>query len=75
MKTYAPDDGAPVTLGGIAAETAASVGLRVAPPPKIVMSAEAGGRTALQEYVEAAESRYHRRIVSEEEVPFCPPTI
>ncbi|MDQ0694846.1 MULTISPECIES: hypothetical protein [unclassified Streptomyces] len=75
MKTYAPDDGAPLALGGIAAEAAASVGLRVAPPPKIVMSAEAGGRTALQEYVQAAEFRYHRRIVSEEEVPFCPPTI
>ncbi|GCB51753.1 hypothetical protein [Streptomyces sp. NL15-2K] len=75
MKTYAPDDDAPPTLGGIAAEAAASVGLRVAPPPKIVMSAEAGGRTALQEYVQAAEFRYHRRIVSEEEVPFCPPTI
>jgi tetratricopeptide (TPR) repeat protein len=75
MKTYAPDDDAPLTLGGIAAEAAASVGLRVAPPPKIVMSAEAGGRTALQEYVQAAEFRYHRRIVSEEEVPFCPPTI
>ncbi|MFJ2240937.1 hypothetical protein [Streptomyces sp. NPDC087859] len=74
MKTYAPDDDAPLTLGGIAAEAAASVGLRVAPPPKIVMSAEAGGRTALQEYVQAAEFRYHRRIVSEEEVPFCPPT-
>ncbi|MFJ5259830.1 hypothetical protein ACIQAC_05045 [Streptomyces sp. NPDC088387] len=74
MKTYAPDDGAPLTLGGIAAEAAASVGLRVAPPPRIVMSA-AGGRTALQEYVQAAEFRYHRRIVSEEEVPFCPPTI
>ncbi|MER6241569.1 hypothetical protein [Streptomyces griseorubiginosus] len=75
MKTYAPDDGAPLTLGGVAAEAAASVGLRVAPPPKIVMSAQAGGRTALQEYVQAAEFRYHRRIVSEEEVPFCPPTL
>ncbi|MFM9630273.1 hypothetical protein ACKI10_21960 [Streptomyces galilaeus] len=75
MKTYVPDHDAPVTLGGIAAEAAASVGLRVAPPPKIVMSAETGGRTALQEYVQAAEFRYHRRIVSEEEVPFCPPTI
>lgn len=75
MKTYAPDDDAPLTLGGIAAEAAASVGLRVAPPPKIVMSAQAGSRTALQEYVQAAEFRYHRRIVSEEEVPFCPPTL
>ncbi|TCR16328.1 hypothetical protein [Streptomyces sp. BK205] len=75
MKTYAPDDGAPMALGGVAAEAAASVGLRVAPPPKIVMSAQAGGRTALQEYVQAAEFRYHRRIVSEEEVPFCPPTL
>ncbi|MFH9827313.1 hypothetical protein [Streptomyces bobili] len=75
MKTYVPDDDAPLTLGGIAAEAAASVGLRVAPPPKIVMSAETGGRTALQEYVQAAEFRYHRRIVSEEEVPFCPPPI
>ncbi|MFD5593571.1 hypothetical protein [Streptomyces griseorubiginosus] len=75
MKTYAPDDGAPLTLGGVAAEAAASVGLRVAPPPKIVMSAEAGGRTALQEYVQAAEFRYRRPIVSEEEVPFCPPTL
>ncbi|MFF7051209.1 hypothetical protein ACFY94_22945 [Streptomyces griseorubiginosus] len=75
MKTYAPDDGAPLTLGGVAAEAAASVGLRVAPPPKIVMSAEAGGRTALQEYVQAAEFRYHRPIVSEEEVPFCPPML
>ncbi|MFF7275114.1 hypothetical protein [Streptomyces griseorubiginosus] len=75
MKTYAPDDDAPLALGGIAGEAAASVGLRVAPPPRIVMSAEAGGRTALQEYVQAAEFRYHRRIVSQDEVPFCPPTL
>lgn len=75
MKTYASDGEVPLTLGGIAAEAAASVGLRVAPPPRIVMSAEAGGRTALQEYVRAAEFRYHRQIVSEEEVPFCPPTL
>jgi hypothetical protein len=74
MKTYAPADGdGPMTLGGVAAEAAASVGLRVAPPPKVLMSAESG-RIALQEYVDAAEFRYHRRIVSEEEVPFWSPT-
>jgi tetratricopeptide (TPR) repeat protein len=71
MKTYAPADG-PMTLGGVAAEAAASVGLRVAPPPRVLMSPETG-RIALQQYVEAAEFRYHRRIVSEEEVPFSSP--
>lgn len=73
MKTYrsdGPDDGT-MTLGGVAAEAAASAGLRVAPPPKVRMSAQPGpGRVALQEYIAAAEFRYHRRIVHEEEVPF-----
>ncbi|MET9563834.1 hypothetical protein [Streptomyces tauricus] len=74
MKTYAPTGGdAPMALGGVAAEAAASVGLRVAPPPRVRMAAGTG-RTALQEYIEAAEFRYHRRIVSEEEVPFWSPT-
>ncbi|MFH8469245.1 hypothetical protein [Streptomyces sp. NPDC017991] len=73
MKTYAPADDAPLALGGVAAEAAASVGLRVAPPPRVRMAAETG-RTALQEYIAAAEFRYHRRIVSEEEVPFWSPT-
>ncbi len=60
-----------MTLGGVAAEAAASVGLRVAPPPKVRMSAQSGpGRVALQEYIAAAEFRYRRRIVHEEEVPF-----
>ncbi|MER5198247.1 hypothetical protein ACWD3J_31525 [Streptomyces sp. NPDC002755] len=68
MKTYEPVDGA-LTLGGAAAEAAASAGLRVAPPPKVRMSSESG-RVALQEYIAAAEFRYHRRIVSEAETPF-----
>ncbi|MFD5319948.1 hypothetical protein [Streptomyces sp. NPDC127098] len=68
MKTYGHAEG-PMTLGGVAAEAAVSAGLRVAPPPKVRMSAESD-RVALQEYVAAAEFRYHRRIVSEEEVPF-----
>ncbi|MEU3464500.1 hypothetical protein ABZ721_31685 [Streptomyces sp. NPDC006733] len=72
MKTYAPAIG-PLTLGGAAAEAAASVGLRVAPPPKVVMSPETG-RIALEQYIQAAEFRYHRRIVSEEEVLFWSPT-
>ncbi|WP_329172351.1 tetratricopeptide repeat protein [Streptomyces sp. NBC_01477] len=72
MKTYGHPEG-PMTLGGVAAEAAASAGLRVAPPPKVRMSQETG-RTALQQYIAAAEFRYHRRIVSEEEVPFWPPT-
>ncbi|WP_234046165.1 hypothetical protein [Streptomyces adelaidensis] len=77
MKTYATHppttaDG-PMALGGVAAEAAASVGLRVAPPPRVLMSAETG-RIALQEYIQAAEFRYQRRIVSEEEVPFWSPT-
>ncbi|GAA1587782.1 hypothetical protein GCM10009804_49870 [Kribbella hippodromi] len=63
MKTYGP----PLTLGGVAADAAASVGLRVAPPPKVRMSAE---RVALQEYIAAAEFRYRRPIVDQEEVPF-----
>lgn len=71
-KTYARAVSA-MTLGGVAAQAAASAGLRVAPPPKVLMSAETG-RIALQEYIQAAEFRYHRRIVSEEEVPFWPPT-
>ncbi|WP_457518341.1 hypothetical protein [Streptomyces sp. TE33382] len=67
--------GGPALLGGAgAAEAAASVGLRVAPPPQVRMSPESG-RTALQEYIAAAEFRYHRRIVSEEEVsPWTPTT-
>ncbi|MCX4763978.1 tetratricopeptide repeat protein [Streptomyces sp. NBC_01275] len=73
MKAYGhPEDGdAAMTLGGVAAEAAASAGLRVAPPPKVRMSAQSGpGRVALQEYIAAAEFRYHRRIVNEEETPF-----
>ena len=73
MKSYAHHEhteGA-MTLGGVAAEAAASVGLRVAPPPKVRMAAQSGpGRVALQEYIAAAEFRYHRRIAHEEAVPF-----
>ncbi|MFH8793615.1 hypothetical protein [Streptomyces sp. NPDC017941] len=61
--------GAPDALGGVAAEAAASAGLRVAPPPKVRM-APGSGRVALQEYIAAAESRYRRRIVDAHEVPF-----
>ncbi|WP_369192759.1 hypothetical protein [Streptomyces sp. R08] len=73
MKSYGPPEHTEgsMTLGGVAAEAAASVGLRVAPPPKVRMSAQSGpGRVALQEYIAAAEFRYRRRIVHEEEVPF-----
>lgn len=73
MKSYAHDEHADGTmaLGGVAAEAAASVGLRVAPPPKVRMPAQSGpGRVALQEYIAAAEFRYHRRIAHEEAVPF-----
>ncbi|MBJ3805575.1 hypothetical protein JGB26_00280 [Streptomyces flavofungini] len=78
MKTHTPtasggNGPGPMALGGVAAEAAASVGLRVAPPPRVLMSPETG-RVALQQYIQAAEFRYHRRIVSEEEVPFWPPT-
>ncbi|MEV5850537.1 hypothetical protein AB0M32_52145 [Streptomyces sp. NPDC051985] len=69
MKAYGEGGGGAMTLGGVAAEAAASVGLRVAPPPKVRMSAESG-RVALQEYIAAAEFRYGRRIVDAEEVPF-----
>ncbi|MGW0582091.1 hypothetical protein ACWD25_40580 [Streptomyces sp. NPDC002920] len=68
MKTYGRLEGTTM-LGGVAAEAAASAGLRVAPPPRVRMSPESG-RVALQEYIAAAEFRYHRRIVSEEETPF-----
>ncbi|WP_329233686.1 hypothetical protein [Streptomyces canus] len=68
MKVYGHGDG-PTRLGGVAADAAASAGLRVAPPPKVRMSQEAG-RVALQEYIAAAEFRYRRRIVDEEEAPF-----
>ncbi|MEV6507256.1 hypothetical protein AB0M61_14160 [Streptomyces sp. NPDC051642] len=73
MKSYAQHDHAEgtMTLGGVAAQAAVSAGLRVAPPPKVRMSAQSGpGRVALQEYIAAAEFRYHRRIVHEEAVPF-----
>lgn len=73
MRTYAPPTAGPVTLGGVAAEAAACAGLRVAPPPRVVMSPETG-RVALEQYVKAAEFRYHRRVVSEEEVLFWSPT-
>ncbi|MFJ9678577.1 hypothetical protein ACIRP2_11020 [Streptomyces sp. NPDC101194] len=69
MKAYGEGDDGAMTLGGVAAEAAVSVGLRVAPPPKVRMSAESG-RVALQEYIAAAEFRYRRRIVDEKEVPF-----
>ncbi|MER5360130.1 CHAT domain-containing protein [Streptomyces sp. NPDC002785] len=69
MKTYGDADDGAMTLGGVAAEAAASAGLRVAPPPKVRMSAETG-RIALQEFIAGAEFRYRRRIVDEEEVPF-----
>ncbi|MEW1826755.1 hypothetical protein [Streptomyces sp. NPDC088196] len=73
MKSYAHHEHAEgaMTLGGVAAGAAVSVGLRVAPPPKVRMSAQSGpGRVALQEYIAGAEFRYHRRIVDEEAVPF-----
>ncbi|MFF3378507.1 hypothetical protein ACFYXF_36825 [Streptomyces sp. NPDC002680] len=57
-------------LGGVAAEAAASAGLRVAPPPKVRMAAQGPGRVALQEYIAAAEFRYRRRIVNDDEIPF-----
>ncbi|MFC0597806.1 CHAT domain-containing protein [Streptomyces palmae] len=68
MKAHGHPDG-PVALGGVAAEAAVSAGLRVAPPPKVRMSADSG-RVALQEYIAAAEFRYHRPIVNADEVPF-----
>ncbi|WP_329223459.1 CHAT domain-containing protein [Streptomyces sp. NBC_01485] len=68
MKAYRQVDG-PVTLGGVAADAAASAGLRVAPPPRVRMASEAG-RVALQEYIAAAEFRYRRRIVDDDETPF-----
>ncbi|MFJ3670534.1 hypothetical protein ACIPSE_29165 [Streptomyces sp. NPDC090106] len=71
MKEYGEGEGgdAVSTLGGVAVEAAVSAGLRVAPPPKVRMSAESG-RVALQEYIAAAEFRYGRRVVDAEEVPF-----
>lgn len=67
MKAHGWTDGT-ATLGHAAADAAASEGLRVALPPKVLMS-PGSDRTALREYVEAAESRYHRRIRSDETVP------
>lgn len=67
-------DGAAETLalgsaaGGAALDAAAGAGLRVALPPKLLMS-PGTGRTALREYVELAEARYRRWIVSEQTVP------
>jgi tetratricopeptide (TPR) repeat protein len=55
------------TLGGVAADAAASVGLRISLPPKILMS-EGFDRYALQEYIAVAEERYHRKITSGETV-------
>ncbi|GAB2882270.1 hypothetical protein [Streptomyces mayteni] len=71
MKAHGHLEGT-MSLGGVAAEAAASAGLRVNPPPRVRMAPETG-RTALQEYVAAAEFRYHRRIVSDEEVAFWSP--
>ncbi|MFF0011714.1 hypothetical protein [Streptomyces sp. NPDC005374] len=68
-KTYGDADDGTTALGGVATEAAASAGLRVAPPPKVRMSAESG-RVALQEFIAGAEFRYRRRIVDDEEVPF-----
>ncbi|MEU1517076.1 CHAT domain-containing protein [Streptomyces sp. NPDC005811] len=69
MKTYGDGEGGALALGGVAADAAGSAGLRVAPPPKVRMSAESG-RVALQEFIAAAEFRYRRPIVAEEDVPF-----
>ncbi|KPI02817.1 Tetratricopeptide TPR_2 repeat-containing protein [Actinobacteria bacterium OK074] len=68
-KTAYGQAGGVTALGGVAAEAAASAGLRVAPAPKVRMAPESG-RVALQEYIAAAEFRYHRRIVNEHESPF-----
>lgn len=67
MKAHGWLDGT-AELSGMVGEVAASEGLRVALPPKVVMS-PGFERTALHEYVELAEFRYHRRIVSDEVVP------
>lgn len=61
-------DGAMKTYGHTPVGFGASDGLRVALPPQVLMSPD-HDRTALREYVEAAESRYHRWVVSEEKVP------
>lgn len=67
MKARGWRDGT-AAFSGVVGEVAASEGLRVALPPKVVMS-PGFDRTALHEYVEVAQSRYHRRIVSDEQVP------
>ncbi|KAA2261589.1 hypothetical protein F0L68_16045 [Solihabitans fulvus] len=54
-------------LSGAVADVAVSEGLRVAPPPQVLMSPDSG-RVALREYLDAARQRYRRRIVSEETV-------
>jgi hypothetical protein len=66
MKFHDWTDGAD-SLGGMAAELAASEGLRVALPPKVLVS-PGTDRTALREFIDLAEARYHRKIVSDETV-------
>ncbi|CAM3570635.1 hypothetical protein [Stackebrandtia soli] len=53
------------SLGRAAAEAAASEGLRVGPPPGIVMSA-GFGRIALSEYIDTARERYGVPIIGPE---------
>ncbi|MER7688421.1 hypothetical protein [Streptomyces sp. NPDC097610] len=60
-------DGAMKTYGHTSGDIGTWGGLRIGPPPQVLMSPD-HDRTALREYVEAAESRYHRKVVSEETV-------
>jgi len=66
MKIHDWGDGTTMP-GGPVAGVAAAEGLRVGLPPKVLMW-PGSDRTALQEYIVEAESRYHRRIVGDETV-------
>lgn len=57
----------PLQLGAALAQVAASAGLPVAPPPRLLV--EPGARIALADYIEAAEHRYGGRFREDRVIP------
>ena len=71
MKVHGRLEGSTASALGGDTHAEAVGGLRVALPPRVRMS-QATDRTALQEYVAEAESRYRRAVVSEHGVQSWP---
>jgi tetratricopeptide (TPR) repeat protein len=67
MKVHRSGEDRTASAAGGGDDAMSGAGLRVALPPRVRMSS-GSDRTALQEYVAEAESRYQRRVVSEQGV-------